>query len=435
MELLEFLRLLARHRTTIALMCASAALTALALTYVLTERYAASALVLVRPQEEIRLVGSPADKQTLDFPLPQVVPFEAMTRTYGEVIRSSAVVEPVVRRLGLDQPTVETVWWKRLKSWAKNRASDAWALLKYGRIEEQDATEAAVETVQTFLNVEPTKDTYVFEISYLASDPGVAAAVVNEAAEVFVEYNRELYRAEKAKGREFVGAQLAESEAELARAREPLRAFKERNRSVLLERELAEKVESIAASQSELERTDADIAAARARLAELRRSLRPAPSVVMTAEIQEQLTAKLLSTEAELRGLEARRKALATTLDAGRGELGTLPPEQLEHARLLSDVNVAEATYKFVKQSYDEARIREAEAVQEIRVVSPAIAPVYPERPLKILYVGTALGMALAAGIALAVFLEYLDQTLRTTAEAERALGLPLLATIPPLEP
>jgi len=67
--------------------------------------------------------------------------------------------------------------------------------------------------------------------------------------------------------------------------------------------------------------------------------------------------------------------------------------------------------------------------------VSPAIAPVYPERPIKILYVGTAFGMALAVGIALAIVLEYLDQTLRTTDDAERALGLPLLATIPPLEP
>jgi len=132
MELLEFLRLVGRYRTTIALMCASAALTALALTYVLTERYSASALVLVRPQEEMRLVGGGSDKETLDFPLPQVVPFEAMTRTFGEVIRSAAVVEPVVLRLGLDQPTVETAWWKRLKTWTKNRLSDAWALLKYG---------------------------------------------------------------------------------------------------------------------------------------------------------------------------------------------------------------------------------------------------------------------------------------------------------------
>jgi uncharacterized protein involved in exopolysaccharide biosynthesis len=435
MELLEFLRLLGRHRTTIALMCASAALTALVLTYALTERYAASALVLVRPQEQMQMVGSGSDKQTLDFPLPQVVPFEAMTRTFGEVIRSSAVVGPVVERLGLDQPTVETMWWKRLKNWSKNRLSDAWALLKYGRIEEQDPKEAAIETVQTFLTVEPTKDTYVFQIAYLASDPGVAAAVVNAAADVFVEYNWELYRAEKSKGREFVGEQLAESEAELARAREPMRAFKERNQSVLLERELAAKVETLASNRTELSRTAADIAAAAARLAELNRGLRPGPSVVLTAKLQERPTAKLLATEAELRGLQARRTSLAGTIETGGSELGALPPEQLEHARLLSDVKVAESTHEFVKKSYDEARIREAESVPEIRVVSAAVAPVYPERPLKILYVGTAFGMALAAGIVLAIVLEYLNQTLRTTDDAVRALGLPLLATIPPLEP
>ena len=435
MELLEFFRLLGRYRTTIALMCASAALTALALTYALTERYAASALVLVRPQDEMQLVGNGSDKQTLDFPLPQIVPFEAMTRTFGEVIRSTAVVEPVVRRLGLDQPTVETLWWKRLKTWTKNRLSDAWALLKYGRIEPQDSTAAAVETVQTFLTVEPTKDTYVFQIDYLASDPGVAAAVVNAAAEVFVQYNSELYRAEKTKSREFVGEQLAESEAALARTREPLRAFKERNQSVLMERELTAKVEALANNRAELDRTDADIASAAARLAELKRGLRPAPSVVMTAAIQARVTSKLLTTESELSGLQAKRASLARSIEVSGSELGSLPPEQLEHARLLSDVKVAESTHEFVQKSYDQARIREADSVPEIRVVSPAIASVYPERPIKILYVGTALGMALAAGIGLAIVVEYLDQTLRTTDDAERALGLPLLATIPPLEP
>jgi len=351
------------------------------------------------------------------------------------VIRSTAVVEPVVRRLGLDQPTVETLWWKRLKTWTKNRLSDAWALLKYGRIEPQDSTAAAVETVQTFLTVEPTKDTYVFQIDYLASDPGVAAAVVNAAAEVFVQYNSELYRAEKTKSREFVGEQLAESEAALARTREPLRAFKERNQSVLMERELTAKVEALANNRAELDRTDADIASAAARLAELKRGLRPAPSVVMTAAIQARVTSKLLTTESELSGLQAKRASLARSIEVSGSELGSLPPEQLEHARLLSDVKVAESTHEFVQKSYDQARIREADSVPEIRVVSPAIASVYPERPIKILYVGTALGMALAAGIGLAIVVEYLDQTLRTTDDAERALGLPLLATIPPLEP
>ena len=434
MELLEFFRLVARHRVMIAIMCVSAALTSLALTYVLTERYEASALVLVRPQEQIRLVGGPTDKQTLDFPLPQVVPFEAMARTFGEVIRSAAVVEPVVKRLGLDQPKVETVWWKRLKTWTKNRLSDAWALLKYGRIEQKDPTADAIETVQTFLRVDPTKDTYVFEIGYLASDPGVAAAVVNAAADVFVDYNRKLYRAEKSRETEFVAQQLAESEAALEKARAPLREFKERNQSVLLDRELSDKVAAVATTRNDLAQTEADIDSARARIAELQRSLRPGGATVMTSDIEEQIRTKLIATEADLRGLEAKRATLARSIDAATAAIGELPPGQLEHARLLSDVKLAEGTYKFVKQSYDEARIREAEAAPEIRVVSPAVPPVYPKKPLKILYVGTAAAMALAAGIAFAVLLEYLDQTLRTTTDAERALGLPLLATIPPFE-
>lgn len=211
MEILEFIQILSRYKRMIALLCLSAAVNAVLITYVLSEKYLSTALVLVRPQEEIDINASMRTKEAMSFPIPQVIPFEAMANTFGEVIRSRAVASRVVTLLQLDKPTPEEKWWNRFKNKVKDYLYDAWTFLKFGRLEEVDPFTEAEEMIQKSIAVQPTKDTYVFEISFVAKNPDVAAAVVNTAAEVFVEYNRDLYQAEARTAREFIEEQLRDS--------------------------------------------------------------------------------------------------------------------------------------------------------------------------------------------------------------------------------
>jgi uncharacterized protein involved in exopolysaccharide biosynthesis len=431
MELLELLRTLARHRLMISLLCLSAALNTLLLTYMVTERYEATTLVLVTPEEKLKFTPRAETKESLDFPVPQIVPFEVMSLTIAELIKSRAVLGEVVSRLGLGREPTTLSWWKRLKRRAVKVAADAWAILKYGRIEEGDPAREAAEKIQRHISVSPTKDTYVFEIRYLAPSPDVAAAVVNTAAEVFVAYHRDIYRSKARLTREFIGDQLRDSEGKLATALEFLQRFKEKHKTLLLDEELSAKISALAQARISLDGTREDIAGARAEVDELRRQLEP---WTVSAEVRDDVTRSLILAEGRVSSLEASRVELVSTIEGYEAKLARLPSEQLQLARLELDLALAEETHRFITQAYDEARIGEAKQVQEIKVISPAVPAVYPIRPIKVTYVGMATAMALAIGICIAFFLEYVDITLRGVAAAERALELPLLATVPTMD-
>jgi uncharacterized protein involved in exopolysaccharide biosynthesis len=502
MEILELFRILLRYKRMIVLMCLSAAVNAVLITYVVSEKYKSTALVLVRPQEEIDINNeSLRTKEAMSFPIPQVIPFEAMANTYGEVIRSRAVASRVVTLLKLDQKAYEPRWWPRFKDEVKDRLYDTWTFLKFGRIKNVDAFTEAEEMIQSAISVQPTKDTYVFEISFLSKNPDVSAAVVNTAADVFVEYNRELYLAEAKTAREFIEGQLEQSAQALDSARTPLREFKDTNKIVSIDEEVTKKIANLSAFESSLEETRNKIASTIATNDEIRRQLADqsqslkasgnvsgdplvrqlqsdlaAKQVVLSGlldkltpahprrialekeitetramldqqlaqllkdqsssvnTVQQELLKNLVMGETDLETLRAADKNLSQLVARYKRELQGYSDKQLDLAGMELNMAVAENTHRYMKQAHDEARIREAERFQEIRVISPGKAPAYPERPIKIYYAGTAFGLALVLGIAAALLLEYLNFTLRSTEDAEKALGLPLLATIPSID-
>jgi capsular exopolysaccharide synthesis family protein len=68
------------------------------------------------------------------------------------------------------------------------------------------------------------------------------------------------------------------------------------------------------------------------------------------------------------------------------------------------------------------------------RVVDPAIANNTPIKPKKPMVVGIAFVLSLILGVAVAFLLEHLDSSVRSTEDAERKIGLPLLAAVPKIE-
>jgi polysaccharide biosynthesis transport protein len=69
-----------------------------------------------------------------------------------------------------------------------------------------------------------------------------------------------------------------------------------------------------------------------------------------------------------------------------------------------------------------------------ISVVDPAIPPDSPISPRRLTTVLAALFLSTLFGAGLALFLEYLDDTIKTTEEVENYLGLPALAAIPTID-
>lgn len=497
-QLVEFrhlYRVLAAHRRMIGLLCVSAAVNAFLLTFFMSEKYEATALVLVRPQAPLRF--GQADKVLLDFPVAFGAPFQVTSRTYSEVIKSRTIAEKVVRSLGLDKAPDESLL-RRALNGVKAVGSGFVGLLKYGRVVPGDPLDRAVGEVRSSLVVIPTRDTYVFEIKCRFPKAPQSAKIANAAAAAFVEYSREA-NAEEAKGsREFIETRLRESEREFETARLELRRFRDDQGTLLLDKELAARVGEVARLESALADTDKELSGVRAEVAELalqlsqqdrylkssttmtdspvavnlkkelaelevqrsaylttltpahpklvtldaRRAeilslLRDNSSRVVSEEtsslngVRRALEQKWLLDQSTLQNLEAQRQRLAGLLATSRAGQPKLTQAQSELSRLELALDTTQDTYRIVRKRYDEAKIHETERLSEIRVVAPAIEPRVPASPIRIYNALVAFLLAAVLGLLFALSFEYLNARLHDVEDAERALGLPVLAAIP----
>jgi capsular polysaccharide biosynthesis protein len=64
-------------------------------------------------------------------------------------------------------------------------------------------------------------------------------------------------------------------------------------------------------------------------------------------------------------------------------------------------------------------------------LLNPADLPESPSFPNRPLFAGGGLGAGLALGFGLAIWLEFRERCIRTEADAEAALGLPILVSVP----
>jgi uncharacterized protein involved in exopolysaccharide biosynthesis len=94
---------------------------------------------------------------------------------------------------------------------------------------------------------------------------------------------------------------------------------------------------------------------------------------------------------------------------------------QKNYQDLLANKSKADLTVNMTNQSEGERMIN----------LNPANAPDSPSFPNRLMFAGGGLGVGLGLGIGLAMWLELRDQSIRTEADAESVLDLPLLAAVP----
>lgn len=138
-----------------------------------------------------------------------------------------------------------------------------------------------------------------------------------------------------------------------------------------------------------------------------------------------------MSAEAESAGIAARRDALARALEEEKSKLNALPDQEMQMARLDMDVMAAEETYRLLKSKLEEAKIKASETSKSssIQLITPAyVFPVDAKNPLKL---ALAFVLSPILGIGLAFIFNYLDNTVKTPAEAEEMLGLPVSSVVP----
>jgi len=108
-----------------------------------------------------------------------------------------------------------------------------------------------------------------------------------------------------------------------------------------------------------------------------------------------------------------------------------LPASSVGYTVLAREVDTNRQLYNSVLERMKEVGVAAQLRASNIYVIDKAETPVIPSTPKKKLILSLASLLGLMGGLGLALFLEHLDDTLRTREDAERYLCLPSLALVP----
>lgn len=429
------------------------ALTATVVTYSLPPLY--MAVAKIRVDKDVSDIAPIADQTYMPSTYD---PY--FIQTEYEVIQSQVVLEKVVRDLKLNE-----VWGK-----------------KYGQ--EQLDVERTLELLRKRLNVRPVRNTFIIEIRVFSPDRNEAALLANKIAEVYRDYRMaELDRLKNA-GVETLRAQYEEHEAKIRKVQDELDRLRvelnitdpeatSTEPAPLLTQETLRRLEGLRIeaeakytglekllnslkplSKQELRKVLPtaspdpllsslleQLAMAEQRLVVLRRDYGPSHAEVLKVTEQiEDLNKKIDDRiDGILRGLE-------TQVESAKAQVEKLKAE-VENARKL-DIAEAEKSRPYFnkKRELDELiRFRTILAYRiaaentnlklpktaTVRITERATPPDRPERPNKALNITLGIIFGLLIGIGLAFFIEYLDTSVKTIDDVERALQTPVLGVIP----
>jgi tyrosine-protein kinase Etk/Wzc len=262
-----------------------------------------------------------------------------------------------------------------------------------------------VAALQQDLRVtEKGKSTGILVVELDDSDPRRVGSVVSAIATTYLRQNVERRSAEAAKTLEFLESQLPVLKSNLDAAESRLNAFKRGNRTVDLSREATALLERSADLEKETSALEMQRAELRQRFTDNH------PTLVALAQ--------------KLEKLRSERAAVETRMRA-------LPEAEVDSARLVRDVKVANELYLLLLNKAQEIRVAKSGIIGNVRIIDPARVPRDPASPNGILVFLLALLLGLGAGAAAAIARQALDEGAQDAEQIESGTGLPVYATIP----
>lgn len=137
--------------------------------------------------------------------------------------------------------------------------------------------------------------------------------------------------------------------------------------------------------------------------------------------------------EADYRGSRQRELLLKEALDQQKAETNQTAEKLVQYNILKREADTNKQLYDGMLQKLKEAGISAGLRSSNIRIVDPALIPSGPSRPNKTRNFLLSVVVGLLGGIGLALLREYLDNTVKTPDDIERLARLPSLAVVPAL--
>jgi polysaccharide biosynthesis transport protein len=347
-----------------------------------------------------------------------------------------------------------------------------------------------VDALRKKLGVEPVrenrsvfKDTRLINISYEHTNPELAALIVNTVSEVFTKSNEEGKTRTNSKTNDYLKGRIAELQSEVKRDEEQLNKLKkdgniieldkdktlalkqleELNGQFLKAQEARKGAEAELRAASEPGALDALTQNSAARkyiddtkldLARLRQE-KEKLSEEFTGEAPEikELEKQIASREKELAGFQKNQESVFKQQLKTRYEAALKQEQQIQtsyqaaysqaQVQTNSGINIKlleqkldankETLNNLLKTSRDND-ITAAGTENNVSVADVAIPPTEPVGPRRLMMVVMMGFLAGLFGCGLALFLEFLDDSIKSTDDVENVLRLPALAVIPSID-
>lgn len=422
--------------------------------------FLALAVVLMRPKSFTAATELIVDGRGLDPISGQTQPARLMVgyvATQADIIRSRTVANKVIEEIG--EHTLVT-------------ASGVTVT-----VEDKEIIRRKLYTyLGQGLQVVPKRDSNVIGIGFEAKDPVLAANLANAFAQAYIFTNLEMRIEPARQTSEWYKAQLASLRTELTDRQNKLSAYREEHQIIatpdrldLESARLAELSTQLMAAQTErlnsqnrrdqinstqkidpesramdnpqVQQLAAELAKAESTLRDLGQQVGENHPHYLhargeVAQLKQQLKRLLELISGSLRSSvelsKAREEQLKNELATQKEWVLQLSRHKNELALLQQEVDNAQAAYDSALARSAQTHLESQISTTDIAVLNPAIPPGSPTPSKLVITLILALVGGVLGGAAIALAWEWLDQRIRTNADIESDLGLPLLTCIPP---
>jgi len=338
-----------------------------------------------------------------------------------------------------------------------------------------------VEVLQGGLSVKQLNDTRVIQVFYKHQDPEIARKVNNMIADTYVLNNLERRTTTSNTAGDFLQKRIAELQSEIRQGEEQLINYAKNHQILSLDANQNTVVDRLAGLNKQLLEAENDrkaaeaayragtapgalsaqaetatkntVAETEAKVAELKQKraqllLDYTEKYPEVKDVDQQIAA-LEKTAAQLRShnesvvktnLETqyqqalqKEKALRDAFDKARAETITQNEAAVNYRIFQQEIETNKTLLDGLLQRAKENDVILAGTPNNIHVLDYATRPKFPVGPRRRQMVGLAALLALILGIALARYLDYLDDSIGSSEEVENFLRLPALAVIPAL--
>ena len=328
------------------------------------------------------------------------------------------------------------------------------------------------------LSAAQVEDTQMLTISYEHTNPTLAAQIVNTAAEFFVAHNfrNKTRRYNSTSG--WLNTRTRDLKSRLEQAQQKLADFSsthgissptsnealevaklgklhtqvmQAETERILKQSLNQEVQQGRLSQLPEAFADSKLTALQGRLNELSIQSsqyvgRFGPDNPRTQDVQKQIVALQRQLDEGRKNLGEKLKAdyeraardeqtLRAALERSKAETKSEEIQQnqanVQFGLLQQDVQIAKNLYTEFLQKTNQASVQLAEQHNNLQIIEPATMPVAPIGPNRFRIILTGFLLSLCFGIGLALTIEFFDDTVKTSDDVIRYVGLPTLAAIP----